>query len=263
MGRTIVVTAGKGGVGKTTVTANVGAMLAKLGKSTVVMDMDIGLRNLDVVMGLENRVVYNIMDVIENHCKIQQALVRDKHLENLFLLPASQIHNKEDVDIDKVVDIVNSLEGNFDYVLLDSPAGIEKGFESSVSPAKEALIVVTPDVSSVRDADRVVGIIESKGIFSISLVINRYDLNLVNKNKMLNFESIIDILGIDAIGVIPEDKSVIETTNRGEILVNYMPGSPAAKEFSLIARRIEGETIPIKIEEPRNFFGQIFKRGVQ
>jgi septum site-determining protein MinD len=261
MGRSIVVTAGKGGVGKTTVTANLGASLAKLGKSVVVMDMDIGLRNLDVVMGLENRVVYNVMDIIEGRCKINQALVRDKHLENLFLLPASQIHNKDDVDIDKVVDIVTTLEGSFDYILLDSPAGIEKGFESSVAPAKEALIVATPDVSSVRDADRVVGIIESKGIFSISLIVNRYDQSLVSKKKMLDFDSIVDILGIDAIGVIPEDKNIIETTNRGEILVNYLPGSPAAKEFALIARRIEGETIPIKFEESKGFLGNLFRRG--
>jgi len=260
MGRTIVVTAGKGGVGKTTITANLGASLAKFGKSTVVIDMDIGLRNLDVVMGLENRVVYNIMDVIDGKCKIQQALVRDKHLENLFLLPASQIHNKDDVDIDKVVDIVTTLENNFDYVFLDSPAGIEKGFESAVTPAKEALIVVTPDVSSVRDADRVVGIIESKGIFSISLIVNRYDINLVSKKKALDFESIVNILGIDTIGVVPEDKAIIETTNRGEILVNYMPGSPAAKEFALIARRVEGEEIPIKIEAQRGIFGSIFRR---
>lgn len=260
MGRTIVVTAGKGGVGKTTISANLGASLAKLGKSTVVIDMDIGLRNLDVVMGLENRVVYNIMDIIEGRCKISQALVRDKHLDNLFLLPASQIHNKEDIDIDKVVDIVTSLEGSFDYILLDSPAGIEKGFESAVSPAKEALIVATPDVSSVRDADRVIGIIESKGIFSISLIVNRYDLNLVAKKKMLDFESIVEILGVDAIGVVPEDKAVIETTNRGEILVNYMPGSPASKEFALIAKRIEGDSIPIKVEEPKGFLGHIFRR---
>ncbi|MGB9833149.1 MAG: septum site-determining protein MinD, partial [Caldisericum exile] len=223
MGRSIVVTAGKGGVGKTTVTANLGASLAKLGKSVVVIDMDIGLRNLDVVMGLENRVVYNIMDIIEERCKINQALVRDKHLENLFLLPASQIHSKEDINVDKIVDIVSTLEGSFDYILLDSPAGIEKGFEASLAPAKEALIVATPDVSSVRDADRVVGIIESKGIFSISLIVNRYDPVLVSKKKMLDFDSIIDFLGIDAIGVVPEDKNIIETTNRGEILVNYLP----------------------------------------
>lgn len=260
MGRTIVITAGKGGVGKTTITANVGASLSKIGKSTVVLDMDIGLRNLDVVMGLENRVVYNVIDVIEGRCKIPQALVRDKVLDNLFLMPASQIHKKEDVNINKLIEVVSFLESNFDYVLLDSPAGIEKGFDSSVAPAKEALIVVTPDISSVRDADRVVGIIESKGIFSISLVVNRYDINLISKKKSLDYESIVNILGIEPIGVVPEDKMVIETTNRGEILANYMPGSPAAKEFNLIARRIEGEDIPIKVDSPRGFFGNIFRR---
>ncbi|MEF3245602.1 MAG: septum site-determining protein MinD [Caldisericaceae bacterium] len=260
MGRVIVVTAGKGGVGKTTITANLGASLAKLGKSTVLIDMDIGLRNLDVVMGLENRVVFNIIDVINGKCKINQALVRDKHIENLFLLPASQIHSKDDVDVNRVVDVVSVLENNFDYVLLDSPAGIEKGFESSVAPAKEALIVVTPDVSSVRDADRVIGIVESKEILSISLIINRYDINLVSKKKALNFESIVNILDIDVLGVVPEDKAIIETTNMGEILVNYLPGSPSAKEFGQIAKRLEGEDIPIQLEKPKGFFGNIFRR---
>jgi len=261
MGRTIVVTAGKGGVGKTTVTANLGASLAKLGKSVVVMDMDIGLRNLDVVMGLENRVVYNVMDIIEGRCKINQALVRDKHIENLYLLPASQIHNKDDVDVNKVVEIVDALKENFDYVILDSPAGIEKGFESSIAPASEAIIVVTPDVSSVRDADRVIGLIESKKMVSISLVINRYDPVMVQKKKTLDFNGIVDILGVDVIGVIPEDKNIIETANRGEILVEYLPGSPASKEFVLVARRIEGEEIPVNVDEPnKGLFGILFRR---
>lgn len=179
MGRVIVVTSGKGGVGKTTITANVGASLAKLGKKVVVVDMDIGLRNLDVVMGLENRVVYNIMDIAEGRCKINQALVREKHLSNFFLLPASQMHTKEDVNIETVYEIISIIKENFDYVLLDSPAGIENGFKSAVAPAEEALIVVTPDVSSVRDADRVIGLLENKGIEGISLIINRYDSTLV------------------------------------------------------------------------------------
>ncbi len=245
MGRTIVVTAGKGGVGKTTVTANIGASLAKMGKSVVVVDMDIGLRNLDVVMGLENRVVYNIMDISEEKCKINQALVRDKHLTSLFLLPASQVHTKDDIDVDKIVEIISTIESSVDYVVLDSPAGIEKGFESAAAPAKEALIVVTPDVSSVRDADRVIGLLESKGVSAISLIVNRYDLNLVEKKKMLDYNSIVEILGVDLIGIIPEDKAIIDSTNRGEILVSNASGSPAAKAFENVAKRIEGENVPL------------------
>ncbi len=244
MGRTIVVTAGKGGVGKTTVTANLGASLSKLGNKVVVVDMDIGLRNLDVVMGLENRVVYNIMDISDGKCKINQALVRDKRLPGLFLLPASQIHTKDDINIDKIVEIISTIENSFDYVLLDSPAGIEKGFESASAPAKEALIIVTPDVSAVRDADRVIGILENRGILAIALIVNRYDINLVNKKKMLNANSIVDILGLDLIGMIPEDKTVIDSTNRGELLINYANGSFAFKAFENISRRIEGEDIP-------------------
>jgi septum site-determining protein MinD len=256
MGRTIVVTAGKGGVGKTTVTANVGASLAKLGKSVVVLDMDIGLRNLDVVMGLENRVVYNIMDISEGKCKINQALVRDKHLSNLFLLPASQVHTKDDIDIDKIVDIVSTIEASVDYVLLDSPAGIERGFESAAAPSKEALIVVTPDVSSVRDADRVIGLLDSKGLDTVSLIVNRYDMLLVNKKKMLDYESIVEILGVDLIGIVPEDKAIIDSTNRGEILVNSAAGSPAAKAFENVAKRIEGENVPFDaFDKKQSLFG--------
>jgi septum site-determining protein MinD len=261
MGRTIVITAGKGGVGKTTVTANLGALLTKLGNKVVVVDMDIGLRNLDVVMGLENRVVYNIMDVSDGKCKINQALVRDKTLPGLFLLPASQIHTKKDINIDKIVEIISIIENSFDYILLDSPAGIEKGFESASAPAKEALIVVTPDVSSVRDADRVIGILENRGILAISLIVNRYDINLVNKKKMLNVDSVVDILGLDLIGMIPEDKSVIDSTNKGVLLVNYANGSPANKAFENISRRIEGEDVPfLNFNSQRRGIFSLFRR---
>jgi len=261
MGRVIVVTSGKGGVGKTTITANVGASLAKLGKKVVVVDMDIGLRNLDVVMGLENRVVYNIMDIAEGRCKINQALVREKHLSNFFLLPASQMHTKEDVNIETVYEIISIIKENFDYVLLDSPAGIENGFKSAVAPAEEALIVVTPDVSSVRDADRVIGLLENKGIEGISLIINRYDPTLVKKRKMLDKSDIVDVLGLDLIGVVPENKSVIDSENRGEILA-LTENNIATKAFENIAKRMEGEDVPFLnlAPEKRGIFG-IFKRG--
>ncbi len=260
MGRVVVITSGKGGVGKTTVTANVGASLAKLGKKVVVVDMDIGLRNLDVVMGLENRVVYNIMDIIEGRCKISQALVREKHLSNFFLLPASQMHTKEDVKIEAVDEIISIIKESFDYVLLDSPAGIENGFRSASSPANEALIVVTPDVSSVRDADRVIGLLENNGIEGIALVINRYDPNLVRKKKMLDSDDIVDVLSLDLIGIIPEDKAIIDSENRGEVL-SIVEKTKAVQAFSNIARRMEGENVPFIDLEPekKGLFG-IFRR---
>lgn len=259
MGRTFVVTAGKGGVGKTTVSANLGASLAILGRKVIVVDMDIGLRNLDIVMGLENRVVYNMMDVIHERCKINQALVKDKHINSLFLLPASQIHTKDDIEIDRVVDIMTALNSAFDYVILDSPAGIEKGFKSSIAPASEAIVVATPDVSSVRDADRVIGLMENNGIQDIYLVINRYDISLVRKRKMLDYESILDILGVELLGIIPEDKAVIDSTNRGEILVNYDQKAPASKAFEEISKRIEGEEIPLNTYSRKGIF-RLFRR---
>lgn len=262
MGRTIVVTAGKGGVGKTTITANLGASLSRLGRKVVLVDMDIGLRNLDVVMGLENRIVYNIMDIAEGRCKINQALVRDKRQSGLFLLPASQVHTKEDVDIDSIVSIISAIENSFDYVLLDSPAGIEKGFESAVAPSKEGLVVVTPDVSSVRDADRVIGLLENRGILGLSLVVNRYDVDLVNRKKMLNADSIVEILGLDLVGIVPEDKAVIDSTNRGEILVNYYANTIAARAFENVARRIEGENVPfVSLNSQNKSFIKFFRRG--
>ncbi len=260
MGRVIVVTSGKGGVGKTTVTANVGASLAKLGKKVVVVDMDIGLRNLDVVMGLENRVVYNIMDIIEGRCKISQALVREKHLSNFFLLPASQMHTKEDVKIEAVDEIISIIKESFDYILLDSPAGIENGFRSAASPASEALIVVTPDVSSVRDADRVIGLLENNNIEGISLIINRYDPLLVLKRKMLDSSDIVDVLSLDLIGLIPEDKAVIDSENRGEVL-SIVEKTLSTQAFNNVAQRIEGEDIPfMKIEAEKRSIFNIFRR---
>ncbi len=260
MGRAIVVTSGKGGVGKTTITANVGASLAKLGKKVVVADMDIGLRNLDVVMGLENRVVYNIMDIVEGRCKISQALVREKHLSNLFLLPASQMHTKEDVDIEAIEEIISIIKENFDYILLDSPAGIENGFRSAAAPATEALIVVTPDVSSVRDADRVVGLLENSGIEGISLIINRYDPNLVAKRKTLDKDDIVDVLGLDLIGIVPEDKEIIDSENRGEIL-SIVGKTLSVQSFENIARRIEGEEVPfLELPKGKKGFLDLFRR---
>ncbi|RLD18950.1 MAG: septum site-determining protein MinD [Caldiserica bacterium] len=260
MGRAIVITSGKGGVGKTTITANLGASLAKLKKKVVLVDMDIGLRNLDVVMGLENKIVYNIIDVAESRCKIVQALVRDKHLNNsLFLLPASQIHTKDDIDIDKICEIIRAIKGSFDYVLVDSPAGIEHGFDSAITSADEALVVVTPDVSSIRDADRVIGLLENRGIDGTSLIINRHNPALVKRKKILDAESIVDVLGIDLIGIIPEDPQVMEFTNKGEILVLHK-NNPTAKAFQNTAKRIEGEDISfLDLKKKKSFFN-LFKK---
>ena len=260
MGRSIVVTSGKGGVGKTTITANLGASLARLKKRVVVVDMDIGLRNLDVIMGLENKIVYNIMDVAEGRCKIGQALIKDRYLTNsLFLLPASQMHTKEDIDIKKITEIIRTIKESFDYVLIDSPAGIEHGFNSAVASADEALVVVTPDVSSVRDADRVIGLLENRDIEATSLIVNRYNSELIRKKKMLDVKSILDVLGIDLIGIIPDDNEVIDFSNRGEILALHR-NSLTAKAFKNTAKRIEGDDVPFLDFERRGFFGLFGKR---
>ena len=244
MGKVIVVTSGKGGVGKTTTTANVGGALTKLGRKVLLVDMDVGLRNLDLVMGLENRVVYTFMDVLEGRCTSDQAMVKEKHADGaLMLLAASQLHNKQDLDLDKVKEAVAELAKEFDYVFLDSPAGIEHGFEASSAPAEQALIVVTPDVTSVRDADRVIGLLENKGVKECGLIVNKYDRVLIERKKQLNSDDIVDVLGTELAGVVPDDKAIIDATNRGEILV-LNQSTPAAAAYMEIARRLEGDQAP-------------------
>lgn len=245
--RAIVVTSGKGGVGKTTTTANLGAALAKLGEKVAVVDVDVGLRNLDVVMGLEGRVVFDLIDVLEGRAKPRQALIRDKRLGNLFLLPASQVKDKEALDKERFKELIRYLleEEGFDRVLIDSPAGIEKGFQTASYPAEGALVVVNPEVASVRDADRIIGLLEAREVRENFLVVNRLRPKMVAKGDMLSVEDVVEILGLKPIGIIPEDEGVIVSTNQGEPLV-LKGTSPAAQAFMDTARRIRGEEVPFR-----------------
>lgn len=244
LGTAIVVTSGKGGVGKTTTSANIGTGLAMLGKSVVVVDADIGLRNLDVVMGLENRIVYDIVDVVENNCRLKQALIRDKRHEKLFLLPAAQTKDKTAISTDQMLELVNNLKKEFDFVIMDSPAGIEQGFQNSIAGADLALIVTTPEISAVRDADRVIGLLESKGLHNPKLIINRIRNEMVKRGDMMNIDDIIDILAIDLIGIVPDDEAIVISTNKGEpVVIN--PDTLSGQAFKNITRRITGEEVEL------------------
>lgn len=259
MGEVIVITSGKGGVGKTTTTANLGTGLAQLGERVCLLDADIGLRNLDVVMGLENRIVYDLVDVVEGYCKLRQALIRDKRLDNLSLLPAAQTKDKNAVSPEQMRDLTAQLREEFDYVLVDSPAGIEQGFKNAIAGADRALIVATPEVSSVRDADRIIGLLEAAEIPPARLIINRLRQGMVRKGDMMSVEDIIDILAIDLIGVIPEDEQIIVTTNRGEPAV-LTQGSRAGMAYRNTARRVRGEEVPfMDMEETRGVFDRLRK----
>ena len=242
--RVIVITSGKGGVGKTTTTANIGASLAEKGHKVLLIDTDIGLRNLDVVMGLENRIVYDLIDVIEERCRISQALIKDKRCPNLVLLPAAQIRDKNDVNADQMKELISSLKDSFDYILIDCPAGIEQGFKNAIAAANEAVVVTTPEVSATRDADRIIGLLEAAGIKNPRLVINRLRIDMVKDKNMLSVEDILDILAVKLLGVVPDDENVVISTNKGEPLV-YKGDSLAAKAFKNIASRIEGVEVPL------------------
>ncbi len=243
MTRIIVVTSGKGGVGKTTFTANMGMALAKMGRQVALVDADFGLRNLDLLLGLENRIVYTAIEVLARECRLEQALVKDKRQPNLVLLPAAQNRTKDAVSPDQMKLLVNALAQKYQYVLLDSPAGIEMGFKNAIAPAKEALIITTPEIASVRDADRVVGLLEAQGIKRIHLIINRIRPAMVRANDMMSVHDVQELLAIPLIGIIPDDERVIVSTNRGEPLVLAENPSLAATAFENIARRLEGETV--------------------
>ena len=261
MARVIVTTSGNGGVGKTTSTANIAAALARFGKKVVAVDADVGLRNLDVIMGLENRVVYNFIDVIEKTCKLNQALVKDKRVPGLYLLPAAQTRTKDAVNPEQMVALCEELKPEFDFILLDCPAGIEGGFKNAAAGAEEALVVTTPEIPAVRDADRIIGMLESMGKSPIRLIINRLRPNMVQDGDMLAKEDILDVLSIDLIGVIPEDENVIRSANIGEPMTMSLD-SPAAHAYLNIAERLLGRDVPLMDLESyatRTFISKIKK----
>lgn len=243
-GKVLVITSGKGGVGKTTTTANLGTALAMLDKKVVLVDTDIGLRNLDVVMGLENRIVFDIVDVVNDGCRLKQALIKDKRFDSLCLLPAAQTKDKTAVTPHQMRNLTNELRQEFDYILVDCPAGIEQGFKNAIAGADSAIVVATPEVSSVRDADRIVGLLEAAGLRDAQLIINRIRPKMVKKGDMMDIEDIIDILAIELLGVVPEDESIVISTNRGEPVV-MGNGSLAGEAYRRIARRVTGEKIPM------------------
>lgn len=242
MGEVIVITSGKGGVGKTTTTANVGTGLAKLNKKVVLIDTDIGLRNLDVVMGLENRIVYNLVDVIEGNCRIKQALIKDKRYPNLYLLPSAQTRDKSAVSPEQMKKLADELREEFDYILMDCPAGIEQGFKNAIAGADRALVVTTPEVSAVRDADRIIGLLESNEIKQTHLIVNRLRSDMVKRGDMMSSDDVVEILAVDLIGVIPDDENIVISTNQGEPLVGNE--SLAGQAYLNVCRRILGEEVP-------------------
>lgn len=262
MTKIYVVTSGKGGVGKTTVTANLGVALAKLGKKVLAVDADIGLRNLDMILGLENRIVYDVLDVLEGRVEFSKALVKDKRGITLWLLPANQTKNKDAVDKDRWVKLLEDIKSSqeYDYVFIDSPAGIEQGFQIAVLPADTALVVVNPEVSSVRDADRIIGLLENMGKKDYFLVVNRVRWDAVKKGEMLSVEDVVDILKAPLLGVIPEEPKLVDFTNRGEpIVLDNSYG--ASKAILDMARRILGEDIPMMYHgEKKSFLEKLFGR---
>ena len=242
MSEVIVITSGKGGVGKTTTTANIGTGLAQLNKKVVMIDTDIGLRNLDVVMGLENRIVYNLVDVIEGKCRIRQALIKDKRYPELCLLPSAQTRDKDAVTPEQMVALINELREEFDYILLDCPAGIEQGFKNAVAGADRALVVTTPEVSAIRDADRIVGLLEANEMKRIDLIVNRLRVDMVKRGEMMTVDDVTDILAVNLLGAVPDDEQIVISTNRGEPLVGT--NCLAGKAYSNICHRIMGEEVP-------------------
>ena len=258
MSEIIVVTSGKGGVGKTTTTANIGAALAMSGKKTVMIDTDIGLRNLDVIMGLENRIVYDLVDVVENRCEYFKALVRDKRFEGLYLLPAAQSRDKSSVTTTQMKHLIKQMENDFDYILIDCPAGIEQGFENAVAAAKKAIVVAMPEVSSVRDADRIIGLLEKHEIRDVKLVVNKLRPRMVEKGSMLGIEDMLDILAIDLLGVVPDDEDIIIAANKGEFVAENVK-SKAGQAYRNIASRLNGEKVEL-MSMKKSFLQKIFSK---
>jgi len=255
MSEVIVVTSGKGGVGKTTTSANVGTGLAKLDKKVVLIDTDIGLRNLDVVMGLENRIVYNLVDVVEGNCRIKQALIKDKRYPNLFLLPSAQTRDKSAVSEEQMLELIERLREDFDYIILDCPAGIEQGFKNAIAGADRALVVTTPEMSALRDADRIIGLLNAAEIGRQDLIINRLRADMVKRGDMMAVDDVVELLSIDLIGVVPDDEKIVISTNQGEPLVGS--NSMAGRAFMDVCKRILGEEVEFEDYTKSGVFSKI------
>lgn len=256
MSEVIVITSGKGGVGKTTTVANIGTGLAMLGKKVVVVDTDIGLRNLDVVLGLENRIVYNLVDVINGSCRLRQALIKDKRHPELCLLPSAQTKDKSAVSPEQMIKLTDDLREQFDYILLDCPAGIEQGFKNAIAGADRAIVVTTPEVSAIRDADRIIGLLEANELQKTELIVNRLRMDMVKRGDMMSVDDVCDILAIPLLGAVPDDEHIVISTNQGEPLV----GSDclAGQAYSNICRRILGETVEfLNLEEKQTVFDKL------
>ncbi len=257
MGEAIVITSGKGGVGKTTTTANIGTALALMDKKVCLIDTDIGLRNLDVVMGLENRIIYDIVDVIEERCRLNQALIKDKRFEDLSLLPAAQTSDKSAVTSEGMQKIIKELKQDYDYIIIDCPAGIEQGFQNAVAGADKAIVVTTPEKASVRDGDRIIGLLEKEDIAPPSLLINRIRNHMMQNGDMLEVDDIVQILSIDLIGIVIDDDEVIKASNHGKP-VAFEPNSKASIAYRNVARRILGETVPLQsLQEQKSIFQRV------
>ncbi|HEX6595159.1 MAG TPA: septum site-determining protein MinD [Bacillota bacterium] len=259
MGEAIVITSGKGGVGKTTTTANIGTSLALMDKKVCLIDTDIGLRNLDVIMGLENRIIYDIVDVIEERCKLHQALIKDKRFDELVLLPAAQTSDKSAITREGMQTIVSELKQDYEYIIIDCPAGIEQGFQNAIAGADQAIVVTTPEISSVRDADRIIGLLEQEEMESPSLIINRIRNHMMKNGDMLDIDEIVHILSIDLIGIVRDDDEVIKAANKGEP-VAFQPKTSASISYRNIARRILGETVPLQSLENQTGMFQKLKK---
>ena len=256
MSEVIVVTSGQGGVGKTTTSANVGTGLAKLNKKVVLIDTDIGLRNLDVVMGLENRIVYNLVDVVEGNCRPKQAMIKDKRYDNLYLLPSAQTRDKTSVTPEQMKALTNELRQEFDYIILDCPAGIEQGFKNAIAGADRALVVTTPEVSAIRDADRIIGLLEANEMKRTDLIVNRIRTDMVKRGEMMSLEDVLDILAINLIGAVPDDENIVISTNQGEPLAGN--NTLAGQAYMNICKRILGEEVPmLDLSAGNGFFSKI------
>ena len=262
MSEVIVITSGKGGVGKTTTVANIGTGLAMLGKKVAVVDTDIGLRNLDVVLGLENRIVYNLVDVVNGSCRLRQALIRDKRHPELYLLPSAQTKDKTAVSPEQMIKLTQELREEFDYVLLDCPAGIEQGFKNAIAGADKAIVVTTPEVSAIRDADRIIGLLEAGDIRDIRLIINRLRPDMIARGDMMSVDDVLEILAVDLLGTILDDEQIVVATNQEEPLSGK--NSQAEEEYQNICKRILGEDIPfVTIRQKKGMFsrlGSIFRK---